>query len=57
MIDLLTLKQFYDSNEDFKTYVDKYMKTYRIIFVDVALKHKLVQEYYEYLKEEMSKKR
>lgn len=49
MTDLLMLKQFYDINEDFKTYVDKYMKTYRIIFVDVALKHKLVHEYYKYI--------
>lgn len=44
------LKELYSANKDFKEYVDKYVKTYRIC-VDIALEHKLVENYAKYLEE------
>lgn len=37
------MKEFYNSNPDFKDYVDKYCKKHKCT-VDEALKHALVQE-------------
>ena len=37
------MKEFYDSNEDFRNYVDRYCRTYRLS-VEEALEHKLVQD-------------
>lgn len=47
------MKKFYDTNPDFKLYVDKYMTTRHIPqdrFEEV-LQHVLVKNYAEYLKE------
>lgn len=41
-------RQMYDSNTDFKAYVDKYVKQNHVP-LDVALSHKMVQNYGEYL--------
>ena len=35
--------EFYNSNEDFRRYVDRYCKTYRISVND-ALEHELVKQ-------------
>lgn len=35
--------EFYNSNEDFRRYVDRYCKTYRIAVND-ALEHELVKQ-------------
>jgi len=43
------LKEFYEENEEFKEYVDKYAKSYHIT-LEVALSHKLVEEYAIYLR-------
>lgn len=40
------MKEFYDTNADFKNYVDKYCKQYKCT-VEEALKHKIVAEVYE----------
>ena len=42
------MKALYEQNKDFHAYVDRYCKNHsegRIITVEEALKHKLVQEY------------
>lgn len=48
----MVLKALYDTNEDFKKYVDGYAKNYnegRSITVEVALTHKVVADYAEWL--------
>lgn len=40
----------YNTNEQFKAYVDRYCQKHRIT-VDVAVQHKLVQEYGDILME------
>lgn len=44
------MKELYETNADFKAYVDKYMKKERID-LDTALSHAMVQNYAEYLKD------
>ena len=41
-------KELYESNENFRTYVDKTLKSYPGSTVDDLLKHKLVQEIGDY---------
>ena len=36
------MREFYDRNADFKRYVDRYCKTYRLT-VDEALEHEIVK--------------
>ena len=47
------LRKFYDSNPDFKRYVDKYMTTRHIPQdkLEEVLQHVIVRNYAEYLKE------
>lgn len=45
------MKEFYNSNADFKTYIDKYCKKHKCT-VEEALEHKLVKEVYEQYKED-----
>jgi len=47
------IKKFYDTNPDFKLYVDRYMKSRNIPQdrLEEVLQHALVQSYAEYLKE------
>ena len=40
------MKQFYETNKDFKAYVDKYCTKHHLT-VDEALEHKMVQSYAE----------
>lgn len=37
------MKELYENNENFKRYVDKYCRTYRVT-VEVALTHRLVKD-------------
>ena len=46
---------FYQSNKDFKKYIDECVKTYGKD-VDYMLQTKIAEEYYKYLKEEMERK-
>ena len=48
-MDLITLDELYNTNKDFKEYVDKYARCHRIMTED-ALKHKVVQNYADYLR-------
>lgn len=41
------MRKFYNSNKDFKDYVDKYCRTYGLT-VDEALTHALVKEVKDY---------
>lgn len=43
------MEEFYNTNETFKRYVDKYAGLYGIT-VEEALKHKIIHNYCEYLK-------
>lgn len=47
------MKEFYNTNEDFKIYVDKY-RSDRGISLEEALTHKLVKEVYLYYKERVN---
>lgn len=40
----------YNTNEQFKEYVDRYCQIYRIT-VDVAITHKLIRNYGDYITE------
>ena len=44
-------KEFYEANDDFKKYVDKYSNTYKIP-VEEALNHVLVHNVMEYYESE-----
>lgn len=44
------VREFYESNADFKLYVDRYCKTYRLD-ADTALTHELVRQVYLQYKE------
>ena len=44
------MKEFYDTNMDFKNYVDSYCKKHKCTVED-ALKHKIVEAVYEQYKE------
>lgn len=44
-------KKLYESNENFRTYVDKTLKSYPGLTVDDLLKHKIVQEVGDYYSE------
>lgn len=44
------MKQMYDANQNFRDYVDKYMRKEQID-LDTALSHAMVRNYAEYLKE------
>lgn len=46
-----SIVSFYETNEDFKQYVDKYCRTYRIT-VEQALTHVIVQNVMKYYKSE-----
>lgn len=48
------MEQLYKRNKDFREYVDKYCRQYRLI-PEVAIKHKLVQEYGKMCREEETK--
>ncbi|MBR1703153.1 MAG: hypothetical protein IJ716_14595 [Lachnospiraceae bacterium] len=43
----MNLLELYNTNPDFKTYVDRYSKTYKLSVAE-ALTHKLVREVAEY---------
>ena len=45
------MRDFYDINEDFKAYVDKYANKHHLT-VDEALTHSLVRAAYMYYREE-----
>lgn len=45
------MREYYESNENFKRYVDSYCKTQKIS-VEEALEHELVRQVYNYYKEE-----
>lgn len=47
MPNLVTMSEFYNKNEDFKSYVDKFMRLYGLIYPDQAFRHLIVQEYYK----------
>ena len=42
------LKQLYDTNKDFKTYVDKYCLMHSLD-IEIAFTHMLVKDYAEYV--------
>jgi len=42
------MNEYYETNEEFKAYVDNYAKSNNIT-AEEALKHKLIQIFYEYL--------
>ena len=44
------MKEFYNSNADFKNYVDKYCKKHKCS-IEEAMKHKLIEAVYEQYKE------
>lgn len=44
------MKELYETNADFKVYVDKYMRK-EGIDLETALSHAMVQNYAEYLKD------
>ena len=48
MIDINDMRKCYDTNEDFKTYVDKCVKTYGGN-VDYVLQQTITQQYYQYI--------
>lgn len=50
------LLMFYQSNKDFKKYIDECVKTYGRD-VNYMLQTRIAESYYEYLKEEMEKKK
>lgn len=41
----MEIKEFYETNQNFKLYVDRYCQTYRLS-VDEALEHELVRQVY-----------
>ena len=43
------MKDYYNTNEDFKEYVERYSKKHRCT-VEEALKHKVVEDVYEHYK-------
>ena len=45
----MSIEKFYEENNDFKKYVDKYCKTYKLN-KEAALKHNLVINVYLYYK-------
>lgn len=47
------MQEYYNENADFKAYVDKYARDYKLT-VEEALKSALVREVYEYYKEEQA---
>ena len=49
------LKEFYNRNADFKMYVDRYCKQYRLT-VDEALEHEIVKQVAAQYKESEDKK-
>ena len=49
------MKEFYNSNENFKEYIDKYCKKHKCT-IEEALKHKIIEEVYEQYKETELKK-
>ena len=51
-MNVLNSNELYGKCEDFKTYVDKYCRTYKISLQE-ALSHKLVQEVGKNYKEKM----
>lgn len=44
------MKEYYEQNEDFRSYVDSYSRS-RCISVEVALEHDLVKSVYQYYKD------
>ena len=44
------MKEYYEQNEDFRTYVDAYSRS-RCIPVEVALSHELIKQVYKYYKD------
>ena len=44
------MKEFYNNNADFKSYVDKYCNKHKCT-VEESLKHKIVEEVYKQYKE------
>lgn len=48
-----TMKEYYNENADFKAYVDKYARDYKLS-VEEALESALVRQAYEYYKEEQA---
>ena len=46
----ITLKDFYNSDTDFRGYVDRYCRTYKIM-VDEALTHEIVRMVYLHYRE------
>jgi len=49
-------KQLYENNEAFRSYVDRYCKKYDVT-VAIALEHRIVRNYAEFLVEEGENKR
>jgi hypothetical protein len=47
-MELNLMKNYYNTNPEFKEYVDRYAKKHGIS-VDEALTHKIVKEFYKYL--------
>lgn len=50
----MNLKEMYETNADFRGYVDRYCQNYvegRKITVEEALKHQLIKNYAAYLEE------
>lgn len=45
------MKEFYDTNDDFRKYVNKYCNKHKLT-VDEALNHSMVREAYNYYREE-----
>lgn len=41
----MEIKEFYETNQNFKLYVDRYCQTYRLS-VDEALEHELLRQVY-----------
>lgn len=56
MASLNELLKFYESNKDFKKYVDECVKTYGKD-KNYMLQTRIAESYYDYLKEEMGKKK
>ena len=46
---LIEINELYNTNKAFKEYVEKYSRSHRMMPED-ALKHKIVQEYAEYVR-------
>lgn len=49
------MNEFYNTNEDFKNYVDGYCKS-RCISLEVALTHELVRQVYDYYRKNSQNK-